>query len=68
MTAAIFSNQFVAVWTALFALGNSGLAFLAMENRPAASSCGRYFDHRLPGLFDIRALGRPAQVLTDQSS
>ncbi len=40
MAATIFSNQFVAVWTALFALGNSGLAFLAMETGRRIQAAG----------------------------
>ena len=31
MGTAIFSAQFTALWTALFAVGNSALALLAME-------------------------------------
>jgi hypothetical protein len=37
---AIFSTQFVALWTALFAVGNSGLALLAMETERRALAVG----------------------------
>ena len=40
MAASIFSNQFMPVWTAIFALGNSGMAFLAMETGRRMQAAG----------------------------
>jgi hypothetical protein len=37
---AIFNAQFMPVWTAIFALGNSGLAFMAMETGKRLQSLG----------------------------
>ena len=40
MVVAIFGAQFVALWTAIFAVGNSALAFMAMENGKRIQSIG----------------------------
>jgi len=37
---AIFNAQFMPIWIAVFALGNSGLAFLAMETGRRLQSLG----------------------------
>lgn len=40
MTIAIFTAQFTALWTAIFAVGNSALALMAMETGRRLQSVG----------------------------
>jgi hypothetical protein len=40
MAIAILGTQFTALWTAIFALGNSALAFLALESGRRFQSLG----------------------------
>jgi hypothetical protein len=40
MVIAIFGAQFMALWTALFAVGNSALAFMAMEKGTRIQAMG----------------------------